>query len=301
MPVKNWYGKPQPKPVLWRDAPGKWKDAVLSAGEVALLSGPGGIGKSYLALAWALGATQNPDAEHGADCGLRVRPGPVVLVSYEDAPVRIAGRIKDRTGGDPAPNHLYVLERPAPLWMITDPGKSGPGDHWYALWKAVTRIKASLVVIDPASAALEGATNDSGPVRRFMDELRVQAEASGAGVLVITHDTKSARNEARGGGDPGAGVVAGSSAWFDASRGVLYLRRNPLEQGEWLLECVKANYGRAGWGAQLKVGKSNGKFCGFVQDEALDRGEVESLKAKRAKPKAQRHGNNKKIPSFLED
>ena len=117
-----------------------------------------------------------------------------------------------------------------------------------------------------------------------MDEFRVQAEASGAGetqARVLWPEARLGSMHRGGGG--------------------LYLRRNPLEQGEWLLECVKANYGRAGWGAQLKMGKSNGKFCGFVQDEALDRGEVESLKAKRAKPKAQRHGNNKKIPSFLED
>ena len=93
------------------------------------------------------------------------------------------------------------------------------------------KIGASLAAIDPASAALEGATSDSGPARRFMDALRLEAETSRAGVLVIAHDTKSARNEARAGGDPGAGAGAGSSAWFDAARGVLYLRRNPTVPG----------------------------------------------------------------------
>ena len=83
----------------------------------------------------------------------------------------------------------------------------------------------------------------------------------------------------------------------------MYLRRNPTRD-EWLLECIKANYGRTGWGTQLKVDKSNGKFCGLVQAEALDRGEVESLKAKGAKAakEQQKHrGKGKKIPDFMED
>ena len=62
MPLSRWHKQPEPAPVLWRNADNQWADAVLSEGEVAMLSGPGGIGKSYLALAWSLAATQNPDA-----------------------------------------------------------------------------------------------------------------------------------------------------------------------------------------------------------------------------------------------
>ena len=58
MPLNHWHEKPEPAPVLWGD--NQWEDAVLSAGEIALLSGPGGIGKSYLALAWALAAYPKP-------------------------------------------------------------------------------------------------------------------------------------------------------------------------------------------------------------------------------------------------
>ena len=74
--------------------------------------------------------------------------------------MRIAGRIADQSGG-PAPDNLYVLERPAPLWT-TDKGESGR-----TLERAMESYRpdrAHLVVIDPASAALEGTTNDSAPV-----------------------------------------------------------------------------------------------------------------------------------------
>ena len=278
MPLKNWHGEPQPPPVLWRAADSEWADAVLSAGEVALLSGQGGIGKSYLSLQWALAATRNQTGGYGEDCGLRVRPGPVVILSYEDAPVRMAGRIADLTD-TAAPDGLFVLPAPEPLWK-TEKGESTRGIHWDALWQAVARIGASLVMIDPASAALEGATNDSGPVRRFMDELRRKAETSGAGVLVVAHDTKSARNEAKAGGDPGAGAVAGSAAWFDACRGVLYLRPDSVDRDRWLLECTKANYGRTGWGLLIEAKNHGGKFCGFSESgPALSAGEVEDLKA----------------------
>ena len=291
MPLKKWHGEPQPAPVLWADAENKWADAVLSAGEVALLSGPGGIGKSYLSLQWALAATRRT-GDYGEDCGLRVRPGSAVILSYEDAPVRMAGRIEDHSGG-PAPDGLYVLERPAPLWK-TDKGESNRGELWRELWKAVARIGASLVVIDPASAALEGATNDSGPVRRFMDALRLEAETSGAGVLVVSHDTKSARNEAKAGGEPGAGAVAGSAAWFDACRGVLYLRQVPVDRDCWLLECMKANYGRTGWGALLKAKTNGGKFCGFEESEpVLSAGEVEDRKTSWAEERKSREKPNK--------
>ena len=278
-PLSDWHGQSQPAPVLWRDVDGPWPDAVLSEGEVAVLSAPGGTGKSYVSLAWAGAAAEARAAgqTHGSACGLRVRSGPVLILSYEDAPVRIAARL--RAMGCAAPGDILTLPSPAPLWEQSEGGTSGKGGQWDHLWSALEHgVRPSLVIVDPASAALCGATNDSGPVRRFLDALRQRAEQARVGVLIVAHDTKAARNAAKAGDDPGAGAVAGSAAWHDAARGVLYLQRAPMGGGL-LLDCIKANYGRTGWGAMLAESKTpGGKFAGFELDRMLGLNEVQTTR-----------------------
>ena len=265
-PLAAFRNVPQPDPVLWRDADGRG-GAVLSVGEIALLSGEGGQGKSYLTLAVAVAGALAADVDrpHGAACGLRVAPGPAVLVSYEDSPARVYGRLVS-LGQTAAQNALHVVEYPAPLWETDRTGASKRADWWADLWAYVGDVGARLVVIDPASAALaDVSTGESGPVRAFLRGLAVEAEQAGAGVLVVTHSTKAARNAARAGDDPGAGIVAGSAAWFDGARGVLTLTALPDNPTARVLECVKANYGRRGWGAVLhETHTDGGDFAGLL-------------------------------------
>ena len=80
------------------------------------------------------------------------------------------------------------------------------------------------------------------------------------------------------------GVVAGSAAWYDGTRGVLSLMRDPVEGEDRLLECVKANYGRTGWGARLTERNSSGAYRGLKLAVRLDRSDLEIAKAKDKKP-----------------
>ena len=289
--VADFAGLPQPAPVLWRDDPtiddaAQRFDAVLSVGEVAILSSAGGLGKSTLVAAElvsdALAATA-VGADYGAACGLRVVPGPVVVVSYEDAPVRIAQRLK-WSNNDSAPRGLHAWPNPPPLWEA-DPDRRGASRRcarWDALWRAVREIGARLMVIDPVSAALaDVSTSETGPVRAFLRALTAESEAAGCGVLLVAHDTKAARDAQRRGEDPGAGVVAGSAAWYDGARGVLSLIRDPaVGSDDRLLECVKANYGGTGWGARLRerTGPS-GAFRGLELDERMTRADIAAAKS----------------------
>ena len=105
--------------------------------------------------------------------------------------------------------------------------------------------------------------NDPTAARSAMRALARLSTETGAGVLCLAHDTKAARNEARAGGSPGAGAVAGSGQWFDSSRSVLYLHRQA--DGGISLDCLKANHGRAGWSQPLhEVGTGAGEtYAGF--------------------------------------
>ena len=268
----------EPDPILWRDSDSdRFADAVLSTGEVALLSGAGGLGKSFVALALARAAAAGDEARErragfGAACGLRVRPGPVALLSYEDSAVRIAARLKRMHASSIENLPVHIVQDPCPLWQsdLEERGASRPTRYWLHLWEDIRSIQPSLVIVDPASAALEGVSaSEPSPVRAFLRSLAAEAAEGGFGCLVVAHDTKAARNESRVGGDPGSGAVAGSSAWWDAARGVLYFR--PDKSGtKRVLQCVKSNYGSTGWGAELRPStNSSGRFQGYCLDRSL--------------------------------
>ena len=202
----------QPAPVLWREPdPGEVDgkvDAVLSVGEVAILASKGGFGKSLLTLALAVEAAiaAEDGREYGNACGLRVKAGGGVLVSYEDSPARIGNRLRWFT--KTAPEGLHLWANPEPLFQ-TDPENRGAVTKcaaWEQLWTEIKAVRPALVIIDPVSAALADAdTSQTGPARTFIRELSQEAAIADCGVLLVAHDTKSARNQAMAGQDPGAG------------------------------------------------------------------------------------------------
>ena len=111
--ARDVFHLPQPAPVLWRDPrtdPGE-VDAVLSVGEVAILASAGGLGKSCLALAVETATAAEAGREYGNACGLRVKAGGAVLVSYEDSP-----------GPDRRPPALVHGDRPGAVAPMGKPG-----------------------------------------------------------------------------------------------------------------------------------------------------------------------------------
>ena len=286
----------QPAPVLWADRDNRL-DAVLSEGEICLLSAAGGTGKSYLtlALAAAASAAYTEGATFGAACGLRVRPGPVVLISYEDTDQRIKYRLRTMGKLDEA-QHVFILRDPAPLYSV-DSRSRGRAEEtlgWALLWESIREMRPSLVVIDPAGSALEGAAQgESQPVRAFVRALERESRNGGWGTLVVAHDNKSHRNTVSTGGDLNSGAVSGSAAWIDAARAILFLRS--ISNKRKLLTALKANYGTRGWGAQLSevFSPPNDTFAGFRLDgTVLDEDEIETLLIRLSNEYKPRHASS---------
>ena len=146
------------------------------------------------------------------------------------------------------------------------PGNARRSDRWRALWDGIAALSPSLVIVDPASAALSGVNqNDGGTVRHFVRALASEAGRGGFGIAIVAHSTKDARY----GGAPGPGAVAGSSQWWDAARGVLFMRGDG--PGRAAIECLKANHGPTGWAVTLEAdrrGRGDGNpdlFAGWTR------------------------------------
>lgn len=296
-----------PPPLIWRGmteegepVPRDWTvDPVLLHGSIALLGGAGGIGKSSvtLALALAAAAADRADEEYGEACGLRVAPRPVLLLSYEDEAAilreranRIAAAAEQKFWDQT--NILQIIETSATLFAPPDErgrGRPQPTPAWERVWEAVRETQAGLLVIDPLTAAYAGDANaDAAGARALLEATRREARETGCGVLFVCHATKNERRAsiqrqldgelAADYIDPGA--IAGSAAFYDGARGVLYMERAPSrEQIEKAQEaakgnqsqifydarlvCLKSNYGRANWWLPLQESRGGEGWSGF--------------------------------------
>ena len=270
----------KPEHVVWRVAEGVPQPAV-SAGSVGVLGGCGGLGKSLLALQIALAAAraEAEGLEFGEAAGLRVKPGRVVVVSYEAGREYLTHKIllMLRDGEQPpGPDAIRFADDLGPLYELGPDRLIAPSPDWRRLWNDVRTIRPALVVIDPAKDALGGVSvsEDTG-ARALTRGLMVEAKASGCGVLLVAHDTKAARDASSKGDNPGAGAVSGSSAWHDAARSVAYMWREG-DRGYRTLKSIKSNLGRSGWEVELGevVNEATLELVGFKDNrtEAPKRG-----------------------------
>ena len=270
---------------------GRGRGCVLPVGEVGVLAGAGGQGKSLLSLQIALaaatsiegymarpferaGALQPSALRPGAGDAFEVVGGPVVLLGYEDRAQWVRWRLREiarwRGGGvvvDSDRLSFACVDRALFAVPAGDRRDALPvATSVYAgLWDRAGAVGARLVVIDPAALALECVGYDPAPVGRFMSRLRADALDHGAGVLLVSHSTKGARRKDSDDDDPG--VVAGSMAWWDRARCVLALRR--ADGGGWRLRVAKSNYAKSdepGAGLQLAAVEDRGHLVAFEVD-----------------------------------
>ena len=291
---------PEPVSLLQRKGGG---GAILSAGEIAVLSGEGGAGKSTLAAQLAATAAGTNDTECALAAGLLIQGGPVVILSYEDRARRVAHRLNAvksyLSEREDAPNALcrvHIADMAGwPLFGIPQgsgrwdpPQPLSPG--WAATWRYIRSLepRPRLIVIDPVGEAFAANSNELAGVRAFYGALRKTAEAAECGILLVSHSTKEDRKKV--GATPGA--VAGSAAWTDAARGVLTLDREgdpdrPNPTDPFTLRLIKANYA-ARFTLTLKAWSppwAKGELVGFEEEEKVESSRKPMTPEERARQK----------------
>ena len=225
-------------------------DKWIPEGEVTLLAGHGGTGKSYVALSMAihiaLGLPFGPLATKqtnvlffsGEDGGrvLRQRQARLCRALGID-PKQLNGKLQliDASDMDPA---LHREQR------ITVNGRSRIATETallHALGSLAQELNAGLVVIDNASDAYDDDEIKRARVRAFIRSLRSNLARPERSVLLLSHVNKAS---AINGKSAGAEDYSGSTAWHNSARSRLSL--SPAGADALTIEHVKANLsGRA--------------------------------------------------------
>jgi RecA/RadA recombinase len=184
---------------------------------ITSIAGPGGLGKSALVLAW---------------CAELTRQGMNVLViSYEDAAEEVIRPRFEALAGDR--ERLFVLSINPVEGAIVFPL------DLEELARHVTETEARLVVIDPISAGIDVRldSHKDRDVRVVLCRLAKLAEELRLAVVLVVHLNKSPSSDAYT-------RISGSVGFYNASRSVVVVTRDPLEP-DWrrLVAQVKSNTG----------------------------------------------------------
>lgn len=236
-------------------------DGWLPVGELALLTGPGSVGKSVLVLqlGTALACDRDPlqhaggwlpagAAVQASPPDLGMPPAPVVLAGWEDDRYEALRRRRRMAmhGGcgwatHPSINrrlHVLPMRGYGPLWAPADTGSrhvSTVGaftDSGKALLAYAEAQHARLLVIDPAGLSICTNENDRALVSLALDALAGWAMNAGCTVLLTGHPAKAAEGE--------AADYSGSTAWRGSVR-ALWTLKQPRKQ--------EADRGSAEWAA----------------------------------------------------
>ena len=260
LPGWVWSQASPPKPRSWLIE--DW----LPAGRVTLLAGPGGAGKSRLALQLAAGiASGGGNRDSWIDAPLdALRLGnmvsgegaPVVYTSWEDEEEEFDRRLTEISGsGTPwvVPERLKRLQvvNLAQRGAIWAPIGSRHISSLACLTETGDLLRqrclewgARLLVLDPLAAAYAGDENARGLVRAFVADWDGWGQVNNCGVLLVAHPPKS-----------GSSGYSGSTDWEAAVRSRWELdrqRRGPPPTGRnqqdirpegWQLTLPKRNYG----------------------------------------------------------
>ncbi len=214
-------------------------ESMIPQGEVTLLAGHGGSGKSYISLKIALHVALG--LPFGALATTRTRVG--FYSAEDDKPelLRRVARLCRSLGQDPFSLYgwLYLLdvsEQDPTLYSGTQhEGHDTPLLDELSVFMKENAI--GLMVVDNASDTFSGQEISRAQVRAFVRGLRTKLGRPASSVLLLAHISKAAVRS-RSQGESVSDDYSGSTAWHNSVRSRLSLT---IESGQHVVRHEKAN------------------------------------------------------------
>lgn len=198
----------------------------IPVGEMTLLVGRGGVGKSTLIatlVAWITTGTMK--GEHlGA-------PHDVLYVVNEDSLKYTVVPRLIAAGADLSRVHFAHITEGLESDRVSFPLDCE------RIKEAAVHYGAAAVVFDPLSSNLTAKKNDQDDMRRVMERLRRTVEASGAAGIGLAHTRKAMSTNLMD-------AIMGSSELGNVTRSVMGVMADPDEEGTIVLSQEKNNLGR---------------------------------------------------------
>lgn len=225
-----------PQPIDWL------VENALPMGEIAVLAGSPGIGKSQIAIAIASAVTN--DAKRLPDGSTSDIAGTVLILANEDDAERT---IIPRLDAAEANKHS--------IHLIEGVARDSDQSDWFQLDQDIAHLEAKIeelgnvkvVIIDPPSAYL-GAKTDSykeSDVRRVLAPLARIAQRHDILILLVVHLNKRTEGSAQH-------RIGGSTAWTAVPRAAFMAIQDQLTRQRFLLP-VKNNLGDDQLGFEYRI------------------------------------------------
>lgn len=256
-PVPRIGGTPPPQSLAFQQAPAlAWVDGaalpnepppppqewvlegLIPKGELVLLTGGAGGGKSFLALEIAAHVCS------GRSFGGRaVQQGGVVALFAEDSRAQTVRRTRAIEYSLSLPSSVWAgatwLPRDAmtggpELFIEGRDGRVSPTPLWRAFADRARQARPAMIIVDNANTVFAGDHNRMASVGAFLNHLEALARETGAAVVLVHHPNKS-----------GDSAMAGSAAYTNRPRAVLQLNGEPASNIA-KLELIKCNVGPIG-------------------------------------------------------